>query len=165
MDGSALVLSKQFPDMPVPQTTLYTQRLDKLHQAKENSIFFHNFSGHWALSHLREGVVFLYDSLQPKTIHPDLQKQILALYGKRLVRVPPVQIQKGSTDCGCFAIAFCVSLLYGDDPTTLVYEQKKMREHITACLSSEHLLHFLLHTRRASVYPHQLNTLLVKSLT
>lgn len=99
---------------------------------------FYNFSGHWVLSELREGVVFLYDSLQSKTIHPDLQKQILAFYGKRLVRVPPVQFQKGSTDHGCFAIAFCVSLLYGDDPTTLAYEQKKMREHITAFLPSEH---------------------------
>ena len=135
MDGSTLVLAKQFPDMPSPQTALRAQRLDKLQPAKENSFFFHNYSSHWALSHLREGVVFLYDSLQPKSLHPD---QMRALYGNRKVKAPQVQIQKGSIDYGCFAIAFCVSLLYGDDPATVVYEQKKMREHITMCLSDKY---------------------------
>ena len=57
MDGSALVLAKQFPDMLSPQTALRAQGLDKLQPAKENSIFFHNYSSHWALSHPREGVI------------------------------------------------------------------------------------------------------------
>ena len=63
---------------------------------------------------------------------------MLALYRKRTVKAPQTQIQKGSTDCGCFAIAFCVSLLYGDDPATVVYKQKRMREHITMYLSDKY---------------------------
>ena len=63
---------------------------------------------------------------------------MVALYGERKVKAPHVQVQKGSADCGCFAIVFCVSLLYGDDPATVVYEQKKMREHITMCLSANY---------------------------
>ena len=59
MDGSALVLAKQFPDMPSQQMTLRAQKLNKLQPAKENSIFFHNYSGHWALSYLRDGVVLI----------------------------------------------------------------------------------------------------------
>ena len=61
--------------MPLPQTTLCVQKLDRLQPAKENLIFFlHNYREHWVLSHLREGVVYLYDSLQPKNIHADLSK-------------------------------------------------------------------------------------------
>ena len=44
MDGSALVLPKQFPDMPSPQTALQAQRLDKLQPAK-NSSFADNAAG------------------------------------------------------------------------------------------------------------------------
>ena len=142
MDGSAQLLAKQFPDMPGPQTTLRGQRPNLLQPAKENSMFFHNFCGHWALSHLKEDVVYLYDTLQPKSLHPDLQQQMVALYGKRTVKIPSVQVQKGTTDCGCFAIAFCVTLLYGDDPTCLKYDQKKMREHIVTSLINRHFSPF-----------------------
>lgn len=89
LDGSALVLAKQFLDMPSPQMTLRAQRLDKLQPANKNSIFFHNYSGHWALSHPKEGVVYFYNSHQPKILHwTTLQKQVLALYGKRKVKAP-----------------------------------------------------------------------------
>ena len=141
MDGSAQLLAKQFPDMPRPQTTLRGRRPRFLQPAKENSMFFNNFSGHWALSHLNEGVVHLYDTLQPKLLHPDLQ-QMMALYGKRTVKIPSVQVQKGTTDCGCFAIAFCVTLLYSDDPASLMYDQMKMREHIIASLAKKHFSQF-----------------------
>ena len=58
MDGSALVLA-------IPRHAFTTndsiraQKLNKLQPAKENSIFFHNYSGHWALSYLRDGVVLI----------------------------------------------------------------------------------------------------------
>ena len=73
-------------------------------------------------------------SMQPKDIHPGLREQMLALYGKRKVQVPQVQVQRGSADCGCFAFAFYVSLLYGDDPATQVYNQNNMRDHIIIIL-------------------------------
>ena len=138
IDGSAQLLAQQFPDMQGPQSTLRGQQPWLLQPAKENSMFFHNFSGHWALSHLNKGVVYLYDSLQPKSLHTDLQQHMLALYGRRVVKVPSVQVQKGTSDCGCYAIAFCVSLLYGDDPATLMYNQKKMREQIVTSISNRH---------------------------
>lgn len=142
MDASAKLLAKQFPDMPAPQTTLRGQRPHLLQPAVENSMFFHHFCGHWALSHLKEDVVYLYDTLKPKSLHLDLQQQLVALYGKRTINIPSVQVQKGTTDCGCFAIAFCVSLLYGDDPASLKYNQKKMRDHIVATLTDGHFSPF-----------------------
>ena len=38
MDGTALVLTKQFPDMPPPQITLFAQCLNRLHAASEGEL-------------------------------------------------------------------------------------------------------------------------------
>ena len=123
MNGCGLLISKQFPELPKPQNTLYAQELNKLQPAKDWSIFFHFYSAHWVLSHFREGQVYLYDSLQCKTLHPDLKQQLVTLYVERDVELVPVQVQVGTQDCGCFVIVFSVSLLFGDDPSKLVYRQ------------------------------------------
>ena len=109
---------------------------------------FHNYSNHWALTHFRDSVIYLYDSLQMEQLHPELKMQMLALYGPREVKQPYVQQQKGSKDCGCFAIAFSVSLLYGEDPSTLVYEQEMLREHIVNCFTRKHFLPFPAKTKK-----------------
>ena len=89
-----------------------------------------------------QGKVYHYDSLQAKCIAPELRKQLIALYGHTSdgttlqIIQPQVQVQRGSKDCGCFAVAFAVSLLLGDDPTTLTYHQKDMREHFIVCLEA-----------------------------
>ena len=86
--------------------------------------------------------MYHYDSLQAKCIAPELRKQLIALYshtsdGATLQIIQPqVQVQRGSKDCGCFAVTFAVSLLLGDDPTTLTYHQKDMRQHFINCLES-----------------------------
>ena len=46
-----------------------------------------------------------------------------------VVRLPRVQRQRGVKDCGCFAIAFCVSLLNGDNPAAILYNQGEMSIH------------------------------------
>ena len=60
MGGSAQLVAQQFRDMPGPQSTLRGQQPGLLQPAKENSMFFHNFSGHWALSHLNEGGINMH---------------------------------------------------------------------------------------------------------
>lgn len=141
--GVGMILESQFPELPHFQLTLYSQAVENLHPAEEGSLFFHNFSNHWAVSHLTQKRVHLFDSLQPKKIAPELQKQLAALYGhladeKELrVYIPQVQLQKGTTDCGCFAVAFAVSLLFGDDPTSLLYHQKEMRRHLQECFLAD----------------------------
>ncbi len=142
MDACLNTLSKQFPGIPDPQTALLAQLPGSLKAAQQKSMFFHNFSGHWTLSSLSSGIVFLFDSLLPKELDLKLKEQMLSLYGKCLVQRPYVQRQKGSKDCGCFAIAFCVSLLYGEDPSSLLFNQKEMRGHIFSCLTQESFLPF-----------------------
>ena len=85
MDACLNTLSKQFPGIPDPQTALLAQLPGSLKAAQQKSMFFHNFSGHWALSSLSSGIVFLFDSLLPKELDLKLKEQMLSLYGKCLV--------------------------------------------------------------------------------
>ena len=140
--AAELVMRNQFPEIPTPQPTVYAQALHKLHPAEEGSLFYHNFNNHWTVSQLSQGEVYHYDSLQAKCIAPELRKQLIALYAHTLdgatlqINQPQVQVQRGSKDCGCFAVAFAVSLLLGDNPTTLTYHQKDMRQHFINCFES-----------------------------
>lgn len=59
---------------------------------------------------------------------------------------------EGTTDCSCFAIALCVSLLYGDNPSTLVYNQKNMREHIVYFTRQQTLLTISCHSQEKQAY-------------
>ena len=116
--------------MPVPQTTLPTAQLELIKEAKEKSFFFQ----HRVFSHIRENTVYLYDSFQPKIINSTLAEQLCALYGDWIVKVPQVQLQKESKDCGCFATAFCVSLMFRDHPATLY---KETRKHLIQCFEAK----------------------------
>ena len=137
INGCCQILSRQFPDMPPIQSTLLSQTLALLRQAQSKEFFFHHFSDHWALSHLAPEGVLYYDSLAPKSLHPDLKNQLIALYGKGTVKIMAVQKQKGQKDCGCFAVAFCVSILYGESPEALTYQQADMRTHIKLSVESQ----------------------------
>ena len=52
------------------------------------------------------------------TLHCDLKK-LVALYGETDVELVPLQAQSRKQDCGCFAIAYSVSLMFGSDPSAL----------------------------------------------
>lgn len=47
------------------------------------------------------------------------------------IEIADMQVQKGSADCGLFAIAIATSLLYD---INLSYNQDKMRDHLLYCL-------------------------------
>ncbi len=67
--GCNKILQHQFPGMPSPQSCLLSQKPEQLEPAEENSVFFHHYNQHWAVSQLRDDTVYLYDSMQPKVIH------------------------------------------------------------------------------------------------
>jgi Ulp1 protease family, C-terminal catalytic domain len=49
--------------------------------------------------------------------------------------VQPCQRQGNGYDCGVFAIAFAVSLAFGENPSQLVYDPAKLRNHLKFCFS------------------------------
>jgi hypothetical protein len=110
MNGYGLLLNKQFPQLPKPQSTLYAQNITKIQPAKQMLIFFHFYCTHWVLSHCREGNAYVYDSLQGKTLHPDLKKQLVALYGETDVELVPLQVQSAKQDCGVWQRPFYLGI-------------------------------------------------------
>ena len=50
-----------------------------------------------------------------------------------IVHFPPVEQQKGSSDCEVYAIAFAVHAALGDDVIHLEFDQTRMRNHLLQC--------------------------------
>ena len=59
-----------------------------------------------------------------------------------IVHIPPVQQQKGSNDCGVYAIAFAVHAALGDDVKHLEFNQTQMRNHLLQCFRKKNLCSF-----------------------
>ena len=51
------------------------------------------------------------------------------------IRTVSVQQQKGSLDCGLFAVAFAVEVCLGRNPQYAKLDQSKMRNHLYECLT------------------------------
>jgi hypothetical protein len=45
----------------------------------------------------------------------------------------PCQIQTGESACGLFALAFATSLAFGDDPSSIAFEQSLLPQHLQNC--------------------------------
>ncbi|KAK0157034.1 hypothetical protein PV328_011985 [Microctonus aethiopoides] len=85
----------------------------------------------------------LNNKIQPVSLD---QKHIQILYSTdrhwRLVQFPDVQQQLNSRDCGIFAIAFAISLLFDIDPHKVRYDHSVMRSHLLKIFKSKVIEHF-----------------------
>lgn len=57
-------------------------------------------------------------------------------------RVKNIVTQSGSSACGLYAIAYVTSILHGQDPVNVRYDQSLMREHLAVCLEKGSLTMF-----------------------
>lgn len=105
----------------------------------------------WITAHTKENgkVVHVYDSLY-STVDPTTARTIQTTFHCSMVniRLEPCQKQKGSVDCGLFALAYATSIIFGEDVSTREYNQGKMRSHLISCFENHFLsklsMHFLL---------------------
>ena len=116
----------------------------------------HNGQFHFVTSCSISGKVKLFDSLnlQPSE---ELIKQINTLYSPDPTVSPTInqaqlkELQRGSKDCGLYAIAFATELAFGHDPSNFIFDQSKMRQHLFKCFESRTISRFpkvrLLHTQ------------------
>ena len=58
------------------------------------------------------------------------------------IKVPHSQLQEGTEDCGLFAIATATSLCFGILPSTVFWQQRKMRNHLKECFEQKKLTPF-----------------------
>ena len=82
----------------------------------------------------------VYDSMHLK-LSNELKKVVADVMKSSsdeiVVKYCDVQWQKEGSDCGHFAIAFAISLCCGINPTTVRFEQEKMRPHLIKCLETK----------------------------
>ena len=57
-------------------------------------------------------------------------------------QLPKVQMQKGHTECGLFAIVFAIALAFGDNPEACKFDQSKMQSHLCACFEKHNISKF-----------------------
>lgn len=58
------------------------------------------------------------------------------------VDIRDCQYQGDTSSCGVFSIAFATSILYGKNPTILVFDKPQMREHLMSCFKKGKLTEF-----------------------
>ena len=81
--------------------------------------------------------VSVYDSP-----YPSINNSTQTIIGRLLftkstdfkINMMNVAKQKGSTDCGLYAIAILTYLAFDNDPTTVIFNQAALRPHLTHCL-------------------------------
>ena len=140
------LLKAQYPDMGGLQDTCLAQTEFQPEQRRGVQIH-HTRGNHWVLSSTNDGdEVNLYDSMYDN-ITADLYKQLQQIYkvdqdNKVVYRLPDIQKQRGSRDCGLFVVAFAIELCEGNDPTDAQFQQRNMRKHLLNCFEEGRLVPF-----------------------
>ena len=101
-------------------------------------------SDHWILVSTIDPphpAVKLIDSNFHGGISSNVQRQTAFILrtqtDKIITSVQPVQQQTNSNNCGVFAVAFLVELLFNDDPTSVIFNVKTMPLHLFSCHKSQ----------------------------
>ena len=153
MTAVQLLLKLQFPHLKSLQDTL-KQDIGKMQPAPAGSLQILLVNrNHWVVASTcgtnNDTDITLYDSMarySQSFIH-DHTKLLLShlVHTKQkffTVSVANVNKQAGGNDCGLFAAAYCTSIAYGQNPSSFVYNQALMREHLLKCLEAKHMTPF-----------------------
>ena len=80
---------------------------------------------------MQKNVVIMYDSKSIRGLSEDIKEQIKQIHGVPCkVAVPRITQQRGSKDCGLYAI---------ERPQNVVFHQKKMMDHLIKCFSTQQM--------------------------
>ena len=144
-----------------------TTGVPELHPIKVHSPWYHlgiqrgefvqvlNVAGnHWiTVSNMwcQPGEVNIYDSIRSRVVSTRTRDQIAAiLFSQRqkiTLTISAVQEQRGSSDCGLFALAYATSLCSGEHPAQVNYVQHMFRNHLLTCLQRRQITPFPSTTR------------------
>ena len=140
------LIQKQFPHLDGLQSPLLSQG-DQFLAMVDEGVQIHHIGNHWVTSTSIGGNITVYDSYYSYKLSTPLCHQLALLYKllviteeddervdpHLLVDVPNIKQQHGTTDCGAFAIAYAYHASLGDDLSTIMFDQKKMRQHLETC--------------------------------
>ena len=94
----------------------------------------------------QEGTVNVYDSLFTD-VDDETQKAVRKVFNEATISfsLPKVQRQKGTNDCGLFAIAFATKLCFSHNPvavSAMECTQCALRAHLITCLENAYFIDF-----------------------
>ena len=150
---SSAFLKKQFPDIKGLQSPILQNTLPIGNYSNVIQVIFLEKEKHWAVIstlNCEKDIVHYYDSAY-SSISLLTQQVIVNLLkptGSLTVKIKNVCKQKGSIDCGLYALAFCSDLAHGHKPCLRVYSQQDMRYHLKSCLEVGKLTPFPTSKRR-----------------
>ena len=142
MTAVQLLLNSQFPHIHSLQDTL-KQDLGKMEPmptgltSLQILLINHN---HWIVASSIDTDITLYDSKYSFLHkHTELLLSQLAFTKKRYftVSIGNVNKQAGDNDCGLIAAAYITSIAHGQDPSSVVYNQGLLRQHLFKCLEAK----------------------------
>ena len=135
----------QFPVIGGLESTLLQQKNKKGTWTMNTvQIIYCNKRSHWITAttkFCKLGQVNIYDSMFSK-LDVETRTTVKQMFGLKKaddINVVAMQCQKGSKDCGLFAIAVMTSLAFGEDPSTVSYDQDKLRRHLIDCITKGEL--------------------------
>eukprot|EP00731_Ephydatia_muelleri_P000823 Em0001g823a len=143
----------QFPTIDGWQSTLRAQN-NRYLPAKMDAIQIHIVSdSHWVTSARLGGTVTLFDCRKVGShISSTLTHQLCQVYRTSIcesagnsflaVNVATVQKQRGSDDCGVFAIAFALHAALGHCLEEIEFDQATMRDHLLKCYTTRNITSF-----------------------
>ena len=89
------------------------------------------------------GHIPVFDSLPSGDVPTRTKEQIAAMLftsnNQIILQFPNVQVQRGSADCGLFAIASAMPLCAGEDPCSTNYIQHDLRHHLVTCFEENRM--------------------------
>ena len=151
IDLAQQLLKLQFPWIGGLQSCLLHQH-DLFKSETEGALqLHHDGASHWVASSSLDGEVTLYDSKYHGNLTPSLSNQLARIYKELIksdddgdqtdlcINIAPIQQQKGSTDCGIFAIAFALHIALNDIPEQMFFYQAEMRPHLHRCFMNKEL--------------------------
>ena len=104
----------------------------------------HTGCDHWITScQDPNGTIYVLDSMNGKTLTTSVKIQMSMIYSKGKtvvpVKIPNVQQQKNSIDCGVFAIAFMVEFCFNNfiGRDNVNFDTYTMRDHLIKCIESQ----------------------------
>ena len=139
------ILNKDFPHFTFQSSSLQHNLL--VYSPTETIHIHHNGEGHFCTSSSIGGEVCLFDSLNTKPSE-ELLRQLTTIYSPDPDITPTIKqynitaTQRGSVDCGIFALAYATELAHCTNPAMFVYNQESFRPHLLQCLLMRNLQPF-----------------------
>ena len=151
IDAAQVLLKKIHPHIGGLESVALGQTLAFTVQHGEFVQILNVSNNHWiTISNIgcKSGHINVYDSMGTNCVPPRTKEQVAAILFSNKKKIllkykqVQVQVQRGASDCGAFAIAFATALCSGKDPTDINFIQHKLRSHLKNCLMQNSIIEF-----------------------